>query len=499
MQNHEDFSLPALHQCSLQLWLHLAVWPCTQEAAALDLLQGVIAAPRICAFCKPSAATHSTAPTLQPWYDGAGVCWMDGTDGWRYWWDASAHCWQQHSQVVPDSAAAQEEPGQQAAAADEQAELADVRASVLSPILEGDTPAASPAMPSLLSADWAAQPSGPSAAARDWEDSFGMAAGAQPASAPPAPEPQQYAAPPSTAAANLLAAPALAAIEQPAQEAGAAAWSQTSWQSAQQVAPFAGQDSAAADDWQIVSEQEAWQAGAPQQPADQQQGPSQEQQQQQAQQQPWQPASWPEPEQAAAQPGWPHPPPQEEQQQPQPQPAVFQTFGGSQPVPGAAPLPAPSMFVPGQGPGRTASPASNTGAPAVFAAGQAASCALAGSYPGGPASYAGSSLPGALAAPPAYPSSGMAMSTSGYSLHGRPPSVFGKLLFGGRVLVAAPTGEMLCMLVWRVHPGAVAWCPVPCTALYGLSPLHVVQAATANRPASAHPETVLQRARSCFP
>ena len=216
---------------------------------------------------------------------------MDGADGWRYWWDAAAQQWQQHAQMGTAAAAAEEQPGQQS--------TADARAAALSPILEGDTPAASPALPSQ-SAGWPEQPSGQ--AASDWEDSFGLAASGQPAAAQLAPEAQQYSAAPSVTPAGQ-AGPAAAVGGQQAQEAGGAAWSHTSWQPAQQAVPFAEPDAASADDWQLVSEQDAWQAGAPQQQQQpyQLQGPEQQQQQQQQQQNaPWQPASLAEPEQAAA-------------------------------------------------------------------------------------------------------------------------------------------------------------------------------------------------------
>lgn len=375
---------------------------------------------------------------------------MDGTDGWRYWWDTAAQQWQQHSWLDAPGSAGQ--PEQQAVMPGvESARAARERDSVLSPIFEGDTPAASPAMPTRAAASWDAPPSG-QAAATDWEDSFGVAADAKPSAALLAQESRQHSVAPSTAADGSGGA-----ASEAAHGPGGPAWSHTAWQEAPQAAPFAAQDAAAADDWQLVSQQDAWQAEAvPQQQAQQpwqqesvagadQQAwqpegppasvpPSQQPQGWQpgtAASQPWRPAGSTEAEQAPAPMAWP----QQQQhggQLRELQPAVFQMFGAAQPSAGPAPATAPGMFVPSQGPARTASPAGSAGGHTSTAAGQPA---------GGAATFAGAAQHGTLAVAPTDAGSSMAVSAGQHSLHGRPPSAFGKLLFGGRMLLAAPTGE----------------------------------------------------------
>ena len=371
-------------------------------------------------------ASPTLAPLLQPvtWYDESGYCWCDMPDGWRYWWDGDSQQWQQHSQTPAGEGPAAQPPAEGVSAAE--APAAAVEA---------------PAAP-LFQQPAQEQAQAGSAPANDWADSFGLAADSQ--------QPQQLQEPPAqpAPAADLADSfglppaaqhiPAEGSLEPPVAAAPSAPFAPppaASWQQQQQVqqqpwqpspspepfepAPFA----APQQPWQplpspdAVSEQPSWQASAspdaapphyPQQQVPQPPQPPLQQQQQ----------AWGRPPAASAPAVWrPSPSPSPSPDQLAPAEPAPQQWG--QPAAGAAQQ--PGTFQPH--PPQQQQPA----APFVPAA--------AGALGGAPAVVGPSYGP----VQPGYGTAGGA--AAGHSPHGRPAIPFGKLLFGGRVLLAAPSGK----------------------------------------------------------
>ena len=305
------------------------------------------------------------------------------------------------------------------------------------------------------------QTQAPEAAAFDWADSFGMgmpdssqqqweeqqamptADWQQQAAGQPAPQPQAAWEPEATHAAQPGAAPAESApalgsaptsaapfaAGPAAAAADAAVWEQPSWQQQQQQQLFQ-QEQEAPGLWQPAASPE------PEVPPQQWQGAEVEQ--------PWLPSASPELHGAALpspQQAWQPPgarltpgaagsanaaaPPAAQQQQP----AAFQPF-----VHPAAPQ--PQAFVPLQPAAGTAFDAQPAAIPAAYS--QPAVYGSAGTAAPPNGSFA-AFVPSQAAMPPAvYAAAG---STGSYSPHGRPPAAFSRLLFGGRLLVATPTGK----------------------------------------------------------
>lgn len=127
-------------------------------------------------------------------------------------------------------------------------------------------------------------------------------------------------------------------------------------------------------------------------------------------------------------------------QQQQPAPTVFQPHARTQAAAGAAPS-HPTSFMPAQ-------PATE---------GLACSAPLPPAHPtpaaafpigGGFATFSHGQPAGAATAaavgvyPSAYSASSVGTASGAYPLHGRPPAAFGKLLFGGRLLLVSPSGSL---------------------------------------------------------
>ncbi len=383
---------------------------------------------------------------LQPatWYDESGYCWCDMPDGWRYWWDATTQQWQQHSETPAGEGPAAHQPAQAATAAE-----APSAAAAVAPAEPGFQQQAQEQQQQQADAttasDWAdsfgmaaevQQPQAPAAQplpAADWADSFGLSAEQQqqqqPQALPAQPVPAvdladsfglvpaaQHMPPDVSPEPEAPAAPPLPLAPPPA----------ASWHQPQQPQP-----------WQPSPSPEPLGAGPPA-----------------PQHQPWQPSPSPDAvsEQPVGQPSWQAsaspdaaPPPHKQHKQPWGQPPLAPAPAVWRP----SPSPSPDQLAP-------ADPAAHQWSQGTAAAGTGMQQpATFQPYAAQPQQPAAPFVPAAAAVPsvapavlghagygvaqPGYGSAGGA--AAGYSQHGRPAAPFGKLLFGGRVLLAAPSGK----------------------------------------------------------
>lgn len=385
-------------------------------------------------------------------------------DGWRYWWDEASQQWQQHcltpakEQAEPEPAAAEVPP----AAAPPEAAAAPAPPPPQAQPWQPAEPVPVPEQPPQQQqghAAWGASPAfvpeAPQqqhAAHADLADSFGMAAPQQPQQEPSQPE----ALPSSDDLADSFG---LAADDQQLGQAAPHPWQPQASSSPEPAEPFAPPPAATpplAPTWQ--QQAQPWQpssagpAGA---------APAAEQPQQPLQPQPWQPS--PSPDVSA-------PPPHQQWDAPQqqwgaslsPEPAElpvqqasWQSSASPSPEPHAVPTQpqqwgqphaALQQHVAAEQSQQQLGAFSQFTPPVAGASGAAAGVMphqpQQAPFGGGYASYgAGQPHAPAPAAPHGYGAA--TMHPGGYSPHGRPPAAFGKLLFGGRVLLASPTGAAM--------------------------------------------------------
>ena len=407
--------------------------------------------------CQQPRHLPPVLPQPATWYDEAGYCWCDMPDGWRYWWDATSGQWQQHCQTPEGAAAApaapQAEPPQAEAAPEvppEEQAAAEVPAAARKAAEPQPQPWQSTAPETQ---PW--EPAKPEQQAQAWQPSS-----AEHHTQPSEPQQQAHAWQP-------------AAPEQPARDEAADSFGLPPAGGQEQAAPQAGASSDWADRFGLAPEgaalpaqsaaQQPWQPQPMQLPHQQAEASHSPEQAApfappaaaswQPQQPQWQPSRTPSPDAPGTQPKlWqPSPSPAQvpvAQQSWQSSPSPDTAQWGQQPVQPAQPW-QPSLTPEVQqqwGQAATPEVPEATAQPSFMQPGAA------------PAPYGqagGAAYPGALAQPAAATYGGTG-GAGAYTPHGRPGAAFAKLLFGGRVLVANPSG---------MHCPAAAPAPSACCLL----------------------------------